>query len=223
MQFSKRPVAIAYRRVSTDKQGRSGLGLADQDGAIRAFCEMRGLTLEAEFTEIESASRKNVARPELAKALATAKRKGGILVIATLSRLGRRVAFVSALMEQGVPFAAADAPDDEPFILHVKAAWAEEEARKISIRTKSALAQLKADGYLSKTKGRIVKLGNPQNLTSEARVKGAATNRDRATVEHAAKIPTILALRNAGKSLRTIGAEIGVSAMTISRLLERAG
>ena len=211
MQFSKRPVAIAYRRVSTDKQGRSGLGLEDQDRSIRAFCELRGLTLEAEFTEIESG--KNDARPELAKALAAAKRKGGILVIATLSRLGRRVSFVSTLMEQGVPFAAADAPDDEPFILHVKAAFAEEEARKISSRTKAALAVAKARG---------VKLGNPQNLTTEARVKGATTNRDRATVEHAAKIPTILALRDDGKSLRTIAAEIGVSAMTISRLLERA-
>lgn len=210
MQTSKRPVAIAYRRVSTDKQGKSGLGLDDQDRAIRAFCESRGLTLEAAFTEIESG--KNDARPQLAKALAAVRRKRGILVVATLSRLGRRVSFVSTLMDNGTPFACADAPDDEPFILHVKASFAEEEARKISSRTKAALAIAKARG---------VKLGNPQNLTSEARAKGAATNRDRAANAHAAKLPLILALRDAGKSLRAIANEAELSTSTIARLLKR--
>ena len=105
---------------------------------------------------------------ELAKALATAKRRGGILVISTISRLGRRVSFVARLMEQkDVPFTCADAPDDEPFILHVKAAFAEEEARKIIARTKAALAVAKARGK---------KLGTPANLTDDARRRGAEAN-----------------------------------------------
>lgn len=210
MQSSHRPVAIAYRRASTDQQGRSGLGLEDQDRVIRQFCENRGLTLEGQFTEIESG--KFDERPQLAKALAAVRRKRGILVVATLSRLGRRVSFVSSLMDEGTPFACADAPDDEPFILHVKASFAEEEARKISSRTKAALSVAKARG---------VKLGNPQNLSGDARLKGAATNRDRAGAQHAAILPAIVALRNAGKSIRAIAEEVDVSPMTVSRLLRR--
>jgi DNA invertase Pin-like site-specific DNA recombinase len=210
MQTAKRPVAIAYRRVSTDKQGRSGLGLEDQDRAIREFCERRALSLEGEFTEIESG--KNDARPQLAKALAAVRRKRGILVVATLSRLGRRVSFVSNLMDEGTPFACADAPDDEPFILHVKASFAEEEARKISARTKAALAVAKARG---------IRLGTPANLTADARKKGAATIRARAEAEHATLLPQITALRSEGLSLRAISALVGVSPMTMSRLLNR--
>jgi DNA invertase Pin-like site-specific DNA recombinase len=208
MQDTKRPIAIAYRRVSTDQQGRSGLGLADQDRVIREFCERRGLRLEGEFTEIESGT--DNARPELAKAMAAARRKRGLLVVATLSRLGRRVSFVSNLMDGGTPFACADSPDDEPFILHLKAAWAEEETRKISKRTKDALAMAKARG---------AKLGNPQNLSHEARVKGAATMKARASAEHAAIMPQLNTLRAEGLSVRAIAERVGVSPMTVSRLL----
>ncbi|MBD5657243.1 MAG: recombinase family protein [Candidatus Eremiobacteraeota bacterium] len=211
MQSSKKPVAIAYQRVSTDKQGRSGLGLADQDRVIREFCAARGLTLAASFVEIESG--KNSDRPELARALNVARRKGGILVIATLSRLGRRVSFVANLMEQGVPFACADAPDDEPFILHVKASFAEEEARKISARTKVALAVAKARG---------TKLGTPANLSLDARLRGAATVRERARADHAAILPENAKARSEGQSVRAIAARVGVSPMTVSRLLATA-
>jgi len=210
MQTTKRPVAVAYRRVSTDQQGRSGLGLADQDRAIRDFCEHRGLALEGAFTEVESG--KNDARPELAKALAATRRKGGILVVATLSRLGRRVSFVSGLMDQGIPFACADAGDDEPFILHVKASFAEEEARKISQRTKAALAIAKARG---------VKLGTPANLSLDSRKKGAATMQERAAAQHATIMPQIHALRAKGLSVRAIAEQVGVSPITVSRLLRR--
>jgi len=208
MQTMKRPIAIAYRRVSTDKQGKSGLGLADQDAAIRRLCEMRGLSLELEFTEIESG--KDDDRPQLARALAAVRRRKGVLVVSTLSRLGRRVSFVSALMESGVPFTAADAPDDEPFILHVKAAFAEEEARKISERTRAALAQAKLRG---------VRLGSPANLTDDARRKGAATNRARAAAERATILPDIAAARAEGLSVRAIAERVSVSPMTVSRLL----
>jgi DNA invertase Pin-like site-specific DNA recombinase len=208
MQTVKRPIAIAYRRVSTDHQGKSGLGLKDQDRSIREFCDRRGLAIEGEFTEIESG--KNDARPQLARAIAMAKRKQGILVVATLSRLGRRVSFVSSMMDAGTPFACADAPDDEPFILHVKASFAEEEARKISARTKAALAIAKARG---------TKLGKPENLTLEARKKGARTMQERAKADRATIMPEILAARSEGLSTRAIAERVGVSAMTVSRLL----
>jgi DNA invertase Pin-like site-specific DNA recombinase len=208
MQSAKRPVAVAYFRVSTDKQSKSGLGLADQKARIEEFCAQRGLALEGAYTEIESG--KNDARPELAKAIATAKRKRGLLVVATLSRLGRRVSFVSGMMEAGTPFACADAPDDEPFILHVKASFAEEEARKISTRTKAALAIAKAKGVI---------LGNPQNLSLDARKKGAATNKTRASEANAAILSEVIALRAEGQSVRKIAERVGVAPMTISRLL----
>ena len=212
MQTTKRPVAIAYYRVSTDKQGKSGLGLADQDRAIGELCARRGLTLVDAFTEVESG--KIDARPQLEKALATAKRKQGLLVVATLSRLGRRVSFVATLMESQVPFACADAPDDEAFILHVKAAFAEEEARKISQRTKAALAM---------AKGRGVKLGSagPRNLTADGRKKGNATVQARAEAQNAARLPEILSAHAEGLGMRAIAARVGVSAMTVSRLLRR--
>jgi DNA invertase Pin-like site-specific DNA recombinase len=212
MMTSLKPVAVGYRRVSTEKQGKSGLGLEDQDRAIRDFCERRGLELDRTFTEVESG--KNNGRPELRKALDRVKRLRGILVIATLSRLGRRVHFVSGLMESGVPFAAADAPDDEPFILHVKASFAEEEARKISQRTKAALAIAKARG---------VKLGTPANLTLEHRAKGAATNRARGQAERANLRPAILELRSSGASIRAIAKELSLSTTTVQRILTEPG
>jgi DNA invertase Pin-like site-specific DNA recombinase len=208
MQYSRRPIAIAYRRVSTDQQGRSGLGLADQDRVIREFCDRRGLALDGEFTEIESG--KNDARPELRKALAAVRRKKGLLVVATLSRLGRRVSFVSQLMDNGTPFACADAPDDEPFILHIKASFAEEEARKISQRTKAALAQAKARGKV---------LGNPQNLRPEHRAKGSATMRARGCESRDTLRDAVLDGRSRGLSLRAIAKEIGCGTMTVSRIL----
>jgi DNA invertase Pin-like site-specific DNA recombinase len=192
MQYLPKPIAIGYRRCSTIRQGRSGLGLDAQDAAIQAFCEQRGLTLVESFTEVESG--KNDARPQLALALARARKLRGVLVIAKLDRLGRRVSFISALMETGTPFMCADAPDDEPFIMHVKASFAEEEARKISQRTKAALAVAKARGVV---------LGNPK-LTSEIRAKGGAVMAARAAQEHAKILPTVLELRAHGLAIRAI-------------------
>jgi DNA invertase Pin-like site-specific DNA recombinase len=181
---------VVYRRVSTDKQGRSGLGLDAQHDLVTAYVEREKCTVVGEFTEVETGKRND--RPELAKAIAQAKRLKATLVIAKLDRLGRSVHFISGLMESGVKFLAADAPDDEPFILHVKASFAEEEARKISKRTKEALAAYKKGERLSRrikaiypdgvpadvVKATAGKLGAslPQcrNLTSEARKRGAA-------------------------------------------------
>ena len=101
-------------------------------------------TLLAELVETESG--KNADRPQLREAIAHCRKTGATLLIAKLDRLARNVAFISALMEQGVPFVACDMPTATPFMLHVYAAMAEEEARAISLRTKVALAAAKARG-----------------------------------------------------------------------------
>lgn len=212
MMSYQKPIAVGYRRVSTSEQGRSGLGLEDQDLMIRELCARRGLTLDRTFTDVESG--KNDDRPELAKALARTKRVKGILVIAKLDRLARKVAFIANLMESGAPFTCADAPDDEPFIQHVKASFAEEEARKISQRTKAALAALKARG---------VKLGKPENLKDEHRAAGREVTRSQAKAAREAHLPEVLALRKAGLSIRATAEELQISPTTVQRILKEPG
>jgi DNA invertase Pin-like site-specific DNA recombinase len=133
---------VAYYRVSTDRQGLSGLGLDAQRAAVAKHIGVAELV--AEFTEIES-GRKND-RAQLAAALATAKRTKSTLVIAKLDRLARNVHFVSGLLESNVPFVCADMPEADRTFLQMMAVFAEWEARKISERTKAALAQIKAQG-----------------------------------------------------------------------------
>lgn len=152
---------VAYYRVSTQRQGQSGLGLEAQRAAVKAFA---GEPVES-FTEIESGKRSD--RPQLALALAACKRLKATLVIAKLDRLARNVHFVSGLMESSVEFVACDNPHATRLTIHILAAVAEDEARRISERTKAALTAYKARG------GR---LGNPRNLTTVAACKGAAAN-----------------------------------------------
>lgn len=135
---------IAYYRVSTDQQGRSGLGLEAQRAAVVQFVAARGGEIAAEYTEIESGRKSD--RPQLAAALAECRRRKVTLVIAKLDRLARNVAFIAKLMDTGVPFLAVDMPTADRFMLHVYAAMAEEEARRTSARTKAALAAAKARG-----------------------------------------------------------------------------
>ncbi len=134
---------VAYYRVSTDRQGRSGLGLAAQQEAVRRFLRNDDRQLQS-FTEVESG--KNDARPQLAAAMDTCRRSGAVLLIAKLDRLSRDVAFIAALMKSDVRFIAADMPDADAFRLHIEAAIAEEERRRISGRTKAALNAAKARG-----------------------------------------------------------------------------
>ena len=135
---------VAYLRVSTDKQGRSGLGLEAQQAAIDAFLSPGDKLLAPPFVEVESG--KNAERPQLKAAMTRCRKTGATLLIARLDRLARNVRFVSALMEEGVPFIACDMPSATPFMLHVYASVAEEEARAISRRTKAALAAAKTRG-----------------------------------------------------------------------------
>lgn len=133
---------VAYYRVSTDRQGQSGLGLDAQRHAVAQHIGQAELV--AEFTEVES-GRKND-RQQLALAMSLAKRTKSILVIAKLDRLARNVHFISGLLESNVPFVCADMPEADRTFLQMMAVFAEHEARKISERTKAALAQVKAQG-----------------------------------------------------------------------------
>jgi len=130
---------VAYYRVSTDKQGRSGLGLEAQRAAVAAHVAGTYGTVATEFVEVESERKRD--RPQLAAALAAARVHRAVLVIAKLDRLARNVHFVSGLMESGVEFVAADMPTVNRLTVHILAAVAEEEARMISARTKADRAQ----------------------------------------------------------------------------------
>ena len=135
---------VAYYRVSTEKQGRSGLGLEAQQAAVQDYLNGGTWELVGEFIEVESGRKSE--RPELAKALARCKKDKATLVIARLDRLARNVHFISGLMETKVKFVACDMPEATPFMLHIYAAVAQEEARAVSARTKAALAAAKHRG-----------------------------------------------------------------------------
>lgn len=135
---------VSYIRVSTQRQGVSGLGMASQQQMVTDFLSHRGGELLGEFVEIESGKKSN--RPELLEAMTLCKRQKATLVIAKLDRLARNVHFISGLMESGVDFVAVDMPTKDRFMLHVQAAFAEEESRIIGVRTKAALAQAKLRG-----------------------------------------------------------------------------
>ncbi len=191
---------VAYYRVSTDKQGRSGLGLEAQRRAVLDYLNGNGWEIVEEFTEIESGKRND--RPELLKALAACRLRRATLVIAKLDRLARNVAFISNLMDSGVDFRAVDFPEANRLTIHILAAVAEHEAAMISQRTKDALAAARARG---------VKLGN-DNLTDAIRAMGrqasARVVTDRARKRAALVIPTIRELQAGGASLNKVAAAL---------------
>jgi DNA invertase Pin-like site-specific DNA recombinase len=155
---------VSYIRVSTARQGRSGLGLEAQREAIARFCNTEGFTLAGEYVEVESGKGADALerRPKLAAAIKAAKKVKGPVVVAKLDRLSRDVNFISGLMTHKVPFITVElGADTDPFLLHLFAALAERERRVIGERTRLALAAAKARG---------VKLGgtNRQSLANQA-------------------------------------------------------
>jgi DNA invertase Pin-like site-specific DNA recombinase len=176
---------IAYYRVSTDKQGRSGLGLEAQRQAVVTYLNGGNWQLVEEYTEVESGKRDD--RPELLKALAACRKHKATLVIAKLDRLARNVAFIANLMQGGVEFVAVDFPTANRLTLHVLAAFAEHERDMISQRTKAALAAKKAQG---------AKLGNPRLI--EASAKAAQSLRNNADKFASNVLPVIRHIEASG-------------------------
>ncbi len=218
--------AVSYIRVSTVRQGSSGLGLEAQRESVRVFAQAQGYKIAQEFLEVESG--KNDVRPVLEKALAHVKKTGACLVIAKLDRLARSVSFVARLMDANTDFRAVDLPDASRLVLHIMSAVAENEARSCSDRTRAALAAAKARGTL---------LGgaNPKcrNLPPGARERGAQMTKAKARAAYADIVPKLLTMRAEGVSLQGIADALNAEnyttctgkawhPMQVSRALKRA-
>lgn len=189
---------VSYYRVSTQKQGQSGLGLEAQQATVRAFVNSP-TNLLAEFTEIESG--RNNKRPQLLAAVELAREKGAVLLVAKLDRLARNVAFLATLMESRVRFKAVDVPQADEFTIHILAAVAQREAEAISQRTCAALAAKKARGF---------QLGTPRNLTQEARIRSLEVRQHNAweQVSNRQARRMCQLLRGQGASLKQIVEEL---------------
>ena len=200
---------VSYLRVSTDRQGKSGLGLEAQRKAVADHVAGKG-EIAAEYVEIESGKKND--RPQLARALAEAKRIGAVLLIAKLDRLARNVAFIANLLEAGVEIAAADMPEANRFLLHVMAAVAEHEAQAISDRTRVALAAAKARGVALgwAMPGRA---GEQRNAAR----KGAERNARNADQHAANVLPVIRQIAARGASLRQIADELNTRGIKTAR------
>jgi DNA invertase Pin-like site-specific DNA recombinase len=181
---------VGYIRVSTATQGRSGLGIEAQREALARFAASEGFELHKVFVEVETGKGADALdrRPQLAAALAEARRRRCAVAVAKLDRLSRDVHFISGLMAHRVPFLVADlGPDVDPFILHLFAALAEKERSMISARTKAALAAAKARG---------VKLGGPR--LAEARQSAMASIKTLADRHAGNVLPIIREIQRAG-------------------------
>ena len=183
--------AVAYLRVSTQRQQRSGLGIEAQRAAIDRFAAAEGLTLIGEYVEAETGKGADALdrRPQLAAALAAARAAKCFVLVSKLDRLSRDVAFVAGLMAQRVPFIVAElGRDADPFMLHLFAALAEKERRLISERTRAALQAKKAAG---------ARLGNSVNLT-KAGCLGRAVQASAADRFIASVLPQLAEIRKGG-------------------------
>ena len=194
---------VSYLRVSTDKQGKSGLGLEAQRAAVDQYLNGGHWKLLEEFVEVETGkgAKALARRPKLRAAIDACKKNKATLVIAKLDRLARNVAFISRLMEDKIEFIAADMPSANRLTVHILAAVAEEEARAISARTKAALAAAKARG---------VKLGKHGRALAKA-------NRKAADTQAKALAPILRELQNEGLSLRDMAVELNKRGVPASR------
>ena len=196
---------VAYFRVSTDRQGRSGLGLEAQREAIENYLNGGRWSLVAEFMEIESGKRND--RPQLEKALATCKKHKAKLVIAKLDRLSRNLAFIATLMDSGVEFIAVDNPHANKLTIHILAAVAQHEREIISARTSAALKAAKARGK---------RLGNPK--LSEARRHAAVAKKESADRYSANVLPVIREIQASGvKSLHGVARALAARGIPTAR------
>lgn len=205
-----KPPLVAYLRVSTGKQGRSGLGIEAQRDNIRRFAAHEGYEVVAEFVEVETGKGADALdrRPQLAAALEDARKRRGSVVVAKLDRLSRDVHFISGLMVHKVAFIVTElGADVDPFMLHIYAALGEKERKLIASRTKAALAIKKAQGVM---------LGSPNLAKARTASKRAvAANADR----HAANVePIIKALKQTGAdTLREIAEALNARGVRTAR------
>lgn len=201
---------VSYLRVSTDRQGKSGLGLEAQRQAITNYLNGGSWVVAAEFVEVESG--RNDDRPQLREALEACERLGATLLIAKLDRLSRDVAFIAKMMRGSVEFVACDFPAANRLTIHILSAVAEHEREMISKRTKEALAAAKARG---------TKLGNPHGLSVKAaqrgRLLGIESRRVRSREFAAKRIDAIKRLREEGLSLNAIARRFNAEGTLTSR------
>jgi len=201
---------VSYLRVSTARQGASGLGLEAQRAAVTGYLNGGDWKLVQEVLEVESGKRND--RPALADALRLCRKHRATLVIAKLDRLARNVAFISNLMESDVEFVACDMPQANRFVVHILAAIAEHEAEAISKRTKAALVAAKARG--AQLGGRRVTRERWAEIGLEARLARTAEAAKRA----ADLLPVIRSIQDAGAvSLRQIAAGLNERNITTPR------
>jgi DNA invertase Pin-like site-specific DNA recombinase len=202
---------VSYIRVSTGKQGKSGLGIEAQREAIARFAATEGFAVAAEFVEVETGKGADAIdrRPQLAAALAAARKAKAPVVVAKLCRLSRDVAFISGLMAQRVAFIVAElGADADPFMLHIYAALAEKERSLIADRTRAALAAKKAQGAT---------LGNRTNL-AEAQAKGVETNQAAADAFAANVLPIVKQIQATGATTpRAIAAALNARGIRTAR------
>jgi DNA invertase Pin-like site-specific DNA recombinase len=207
--MSRKPL-VGYVRVSTSMQGRSGLGIEAQREALSKFAETEGYELVSVLVEVETGKGADALdrRPQLAEALAQARRRRCPVAVAKLDRLSRDVHFISGLMAHRVPFLVVELGSDvDPFILHLFAALAEKERAMIANRTKVALAAAKARG---------VKLGGPK--LAEAREIAVAAIKSQADRHAANVLPVIRDVQRSGaKTLRGVADALNARGISTSR------
>lgn len=211
---------VAYYRVSTIRQGRSGLGLDAQRQAVANYLKDGRWDLVGEFTEVESG--KSADRPKLSQAIDLCRLTGARLVIAKLDRLSRDVHFLSGLEKAGIDFVCADMPSANKFTINIMAAVAQQEREATSARTVAALATIKKriaqeGSYTSRSGRTITRLGNPDGLSSLRPDLGVAAVKARAD-EFASRIgPTIQDLRARGLSFQAIADRLNLMRVRTSR------
>lgn len=185
---------VAYYRVSTQKQGNSGLGLEAQRTDVSKFI-LKGGELISEFQDVESGKKND--RPNLIRAIEECKKQGATLLIAKLDRLSRNASFIFTLKDAKVDFVCCDMPNANTVTIGIMAVLAQDERERISHTTKSALAELKTKG---------IKLGSPENMTAEARAKGLEARKQNALQNENNRKATalIISMKESGRSFAQI-------------------
>ena len=226
---------VAYYRVSTEKQGKSGLGIEAQKEQVLRYAGKNGII--AEFTEFESG--RKTERQQLHEAISVCIANGATLLIAKLDRLSRDLHFITKLMSSKVKFIACDMPTANDLTIQIMAAFAEDEAKRISKRTTDALGVIKdkcSKGimHVSKNGNLVTGLGNPNNLTNDARLAGAESNKIKALANQHNRMAYGLAfeLRSQSYTLSAIAVKLNENGfktpngndwqpMGVKRLLDR--